>query len=230
MEIKENTVYNCDCLELMQEMEKQGIVADCLLTDIPYGEVNREMGGIKNLHYDTKADIETFNLHDYLKLVDKVISGVFLIFCGTEQVSDIRKFFVNKGYSTRLLIWEKNNPVPLNAQYIYTSNIECCVYAKKKCGTFNAFYKGCVFKTNIISGNIHPTQKPLELWYELLRDNTNEGQLVLDTCMGSFTTAVACHKMGRRYIGAELDKEYFDKGTERLNKVKSQISFFDKFD
>ena len=45
--------------------------------------------------------------------------------------------------------------------------------------------------------------------------------------MGSFTTAVACHKTGRRYIGAELDKEYFEKGTERLNKVKNQISMFD---
>ena len=228
MEIKENTVYNCDCLELMREMEKQGIVADCLLTDIPYGVVNRNMNGIKNISYDKgNADIETFDLSNYLSLVDKVVSGVFLIFCGTEQVSEIRKFFVSKGYSTRLLIWEKSSSAPINGQYIYLSNIECCVYAKKSGGTFNAFCKGCVFKTNTNKDSIHPTQKPLELWYELLRDNTNEGQLVLDTCMGSFTTAVACHKMGRRYIGAELDKEYFDKGAERLNKVKSQISFFD---
>lgn len=227
MEIKENTVYNCDCIELMREMEKQGMVADCLLTDIPYGEVNRKMGGIKNLHYDTNADVETFDLNTYLELVDKVVGGVFLIFCGIEQVSGIKKFFADRGYSIRLLIWEKNNAVPLNAQYLYVSNIECCVYARKKGATFNAFNKGCVFKTNIVSGNVHPTQKPLELWYELLRDNTNEGQLVLDTCMGSFTTAVACHKTGRRYIGAELDKEYFDKGTERLNKVKQQITFFD---
>lgn len=226
MEIKENKVYNCDCLELMREMEKQGVVADCLLTDIPYGEVNRKSNGLRDL--DKKnADIETFDLMQYLNLTDKCVSGVFIVFCGTIQAGIIREFFVNKGYSTRILIYEKTNPSPMNGEHLYLSNIEWAVYARKKGATFNAFCKGCVFKCKSGTNEIHPTQKPLELWYELLRDNTNEGQLVLDTCMGSFTTAVACHKTGRRYIGAELDKEYFDKGTERLNKVKSQISFFD---
>lgn len=226
MEIKENTVYNCDCLELMQGMVKQGIVADCLLTDIPYGEVNRKSNGLRKLTKNN-ADIKTFNLKDYLQLVDKVVNGVFLIFCGTEQVSEIRKFFVDRGYSTRLLIWEKTNPSPMNGEYIYLSSVECCVYAKKKNGTFNAFCKSSVIKCKCGTNEIHETQKPLELWYELLKDNTNEGQLVLDTCMGSFTTAVACHKTNRRYIGAELDKEYFEKGQARLNSVKSQTSLFD---
>jgi len=73
----------------------------------------------------------------------------------------------------------------------------------------------------------HPTQKPTQLIMRLINYYTKEGDLILEPFMGSFTTAIACHKTGRRYIGAELDKEYFDKGNERLNKVKSQISFFD---
>lgn len=226
MEIKENTVYNCDCLELMKEMELQGIVADCLLTDIPYGHVNRTDNGLRKLDKNS-ADIETFDLNKYLSLVDKVVKGVFIIFCGTEQVSEIRKFFAEKGYTTRLIIWEKTNPSPMNGEFVYLSGVECGVYAKKKKATFNSKCKNTVFRYPTTKNEIHPTQKPLELWYELLRDNTNPQQLVFDTCMGSFTTAVACHKMQRRYIGAELDKEYFDKGTERLNKLKSQMSIFD---
>ena len=69
--------------------------------------------------------------------------------------------------------------------------------------------------------------KPLSLWYELLNDLTNKGDVVLDTCMGSFTTAVACNKLQRHFIGAELDKDYFDKGLARLQKEQAQPSIFD---
>lgn len=115
----------------------------------------------------------------------------------------------------------------MNGEYTYLSGIECGVYAKKPNGTFNAFCKNTVFKHNSGEKDIHPTQKPLSLWYELLSDLSNEGDLVLDTCMGSFTTAIACHKMGRKYIGAELDPTYYELGLQRLNQVKSQISMFD---
>lgn len=226
MELEINKVYNMDCLDLMREMEKQGIVADCLLTDIPYGEVNRNSNGLRNLDKN-KADNVLFNINEFLSHTDKVVKGSFIIFCGTEQVSEIRKFYADKGYSTRLLIWEKSNPSPMNGEYIYLSGIECAVYAKKKGATFNGFCKNTVFKYPTIVSEIHDTQKPLNLWYELLKDNTNENDLVLDTCMGSFTTAVACHKLGRRFIGAELDEEYYKLGSERLERVQSQISMFD---
>lgn len=74
---------------------------------------------------------------------------------------------------------------------------------------------------------IHATQKPLKVIEFCINKFTKEGDLILDPFMGSFTTAVACHKTGRRYIGAELDKEYFDKGSKRLEQVKAQYSMFD---
>lgn len=62
----------------------------------------------------------------------------------------------------------------------------------------------------------HPTQKPLELVRYLVRTYTNEGEVVLDNCMGSGTTAVACLKENRSYIGFEKDSEYFQKACERI--------------
>lgn len=94
-------------------------------------------------------------------------------------------------------------------------------------GVFNAFCKNTVFRYPCGVNEIHPTQKPLALWYELLRDNTNEGQIVLDTCMGSWTTAVACHKLNRRWIGFELDAGYYEKGKKRYEQFASQLSIFD---
>lgn len=72
----------------------------------------------------------------------------------------------------------------------------------------------------------HPTQKPVSLIRYLIRTYTNEGDTVLDNCMGSGTTAVACIKEKRHFIGFELNKEYFDKATKRIKAEQSQLCLF----
>lgn len=63
---------------------------------------------------------------------------------------------------------------------------------------------------------LHPTQKPLELMEYLVKTYTNEGDTVLDFCMGSGTTGVACKNLNRNFIGVELDKKYFNIAEKRL--------------
>jgi|SRR5690625_239127 len=70
------------------------------------------------------------------------------------------------------------------------------------------------------TGKIHPTQKPVYLFEWLIRTFTNKGDLVLDNCMGSGTTAVSCINTGRNYIGYELDKSYHEKSLEMIEKIK----------
>lgn len=72
----------------------------------------------------------------------------------------------------------------------------------------------------------HPTQKPVNLIEYLVLTYTNKGDLVLDSCMGSGTTAVACMKEKRHYVGFELSKEFFDKSIERIKKEQSQPTLF----
>jgi len=69
---------------------------------------------------------------------------------------------------------------------------------------------------------IHPTQKPVELCEYLIKTYTNEGETVLDNCMGSGTTAVACINTNRNYIGFELDKHYCDIANERIRKALAE--------
>ena len=66
----------------------------------------------------------------------------------------------------------------------------------------------------------HPTQKPVALIEYLIKTYTNEGELVLDNCMGSGTTAVAAINTGRRFIGFELQKEYFDIANKRIDEAR----------
>lgn len=70
----------------------------------------------------------------------------------------------------------------------------------------------------------HPTQKPVDLLEYLIRTYTNEGETVLDNCMGSGSTGVACVNTGRNFIGIELDEHYFDVAKQRINQAQSQNS------
>ena len=68
-------------------------------------------------------------------------------------------------------------------------------------------------------GKLHPTQKPVELCEWLIKTYSNKGDIVLDNCMGSGTTGVACINTNRNFIGIELDKEYFDIAEQRIQEA-----------
>ena len=72
---------------------------------------------------------------------------------------------------------------------------------------------------NCNGGRLHPTQKPVELMEYLIKTYTNEGETVLDNCIGSGTTAVACANLNRKCIGIEKDKKYYDIAVKRLNDL-----------
>lgn len=74
-----------------------------------------------------------------------------------------------------------------------------------------------VFSTDTQNSSLHPTQKPVELEKYLIRTYTNEGEIVLDNCAGSGTTAIACIQTGRRYICMENDLHNYNVMVERIN-------------
>lgn len=208
-------LYNADCFEILKDKYK---IADLILTDIPYGEVNRKSNGLRNLDKD-KADIVTFDLIELVNMLCKVTKGSIYIFCGTEQISDIRKTMVQNKMSTRLCIWEKTNPSPMNGDKIWLSGIECCVYGKFPKATFNEHCKNTVFRFPCGRNKLHPTQKPIELFEKLILASSNEGDTVLDPFMGSGTTGIACKTLGRDFIGIEKDTNYFNIAKNRIEEV-----------
>ena len=82
------------------------------------------------------------------------------------------------------------------------------------------------FNTSCGPDHFHPTQKPVDLLRYLVLTYTNEGDTVLDNCMGSGTTAIACIKERRHFIGFELSKEYFDKAVKRIDTERRQLTLF----
>lgn len=74
-------------------------------------------------------------------------------------------------------------------------------------------------KDDVRNGTQHPTQKPLELFEYLIKTYSKEGEIVLDNCIGSGTTAVACKRTGRNFIGIEMEQKYFDLATKRIDET-----------
>lgn len=212
-------LFNDDCIKVMGGMESNSVT--CTITDIPYNVVNRDSNGLRSLDKGN-ADILTFNLDMFLNEVLRVTNGSIYIFCAKEQVSEISKKFAEEGLSTRVIVWEKTNPSPMNGQHIWLSGVELCVYAKFKNATFNEHCKNTVFRFPTVRNKNHPTPKPVKLLEKFVEVSTNEGDTVFDPCMGGGSTGVACISLNRNFIGVELDKNYFKKTQERLEVLKNK--------
>ena len=206
-------LYNNDCMKILPTLDNKSV--DLVVTDIPYGKVNRKHGSLRKLDKG-KADIITFDLDIFVSELARVTKGSIYIFCGTEQVSNIREILVQNKMSTRLCIWEKTNPSPMNGDKIWLSGIECCVFGRFPNATFNEHCKNTVFRYPCGRNKLHPTQKPLELIEKLVLASSNEGDTVLDPCMGSGTTGVACKKNNRKFIGIEMDREFYNIASHRI--------------
>lgn len=209
-----NNIYNEECLAGMKKMKDKSV--DMILTDIPYGVVNRKDNGLRNLDKEN-ADILKNDLGELLDEFVRVCKGQIVVFCGKEQFSLIYDYFARLKGTTRPIVWEKTNPSPMNGQHVYLSGVELAVWFKPRGRkVFNAHCKNTVLKHSNGSRKIHPTQKNVKLFEELILDNTQENELVLDPFMGSGTTAVACILNKRNYVGFELDEDYYLDSIKRL--------------
>jgi len=122
----------------------------------------------------------------------------------------------------RFIEWIKTNPQPINSKVNYLTNSREIALLGVKVGkpTFNSSYDRGVYRYPIAAGKykVHPTQKNLQLFGELIRKHSKENDLVMDTFLGGGTTALACKKTRRRFKGCDINKEYVEK-VEKLLKI-----------
>lgn len=221
---KDGIIFNDDCMNVLSKIGEreraEGSSISLTITDIPYNEVNRKSNGLRNLDKGN-ADILTFDLEKFLEEVYRVTDGTIIIFCGMEQFSIIFNFFnqyAKQGKGTvRQLIWHKSNPSPMNGQNIYLSATENAVWFKKRGSTFNAHCKHNVFDFPCGRAKAHPTEKNHDLIKDLILDNSNEGDIIFDPCCGSGSHLLCASELGRKFIGVELDQNYFEVAKGRFN-------------
>jgi len=209
------SIQQRDAIDYMAGLDDNAVTMT--IADIPYDVINRE-GGIRNMDKGD-ADVMTFDLHEFVKQIMRVTSGSIYIFCSSEQVSGIREQLA-LDLTTRHCIWEKTNPSPMHGQRFWLSSIENCVFARKSNATFNEHCKSSVWRESVersIKG--HPTPKSVLLLKRLVEASTNEGDIVLDPCLGSGSTGLACKMTGRIFIGCDINQDYVDAAAKRIEEL-----------
>lgn len=237
-------IYNMDCLEGMKQIPDGSV--DAIICDLPYGTTANDWDSV--IPFD--------KLWEQYKRIRKPNAPILLFgaepFMTAVRMSNIKEYHYDwiweKGNSVGFL-HANRRPMRIfeNIAVFYqdqpTYNPQGLVYKSKKqrrgsvggnyhsakSNEYEAWYEN--YPIDIIhfsadADSFHPTQKPVDLLRYLVRTYSNEGDTILDNCMGSGTTAVACIKEKRHFIGFELNKDYYDKACQRIDAEQRQLTLF----
>ena len=234
-------LYLGDCLEIMPTISDNSV--DMILCDLPYGRTHNRWDSIlpfDNLwtNYERiikgngaivlfadglfMAELMLSNkkLWRYNLIWDKVLTSGFLnanrqplrqheelvVFYKKQPIYNPQKIKGNKNHSKGVIKTTANNNYN---KFDFIDNNE-------KLGDMKHPKSILTFSKPHPSVMLHPTEKPIELLEWLIRTYTNEGNLILDNCMGSGSTGVACKNLNRSFIGIEKDEKYFQIAKERI--------------
>lgn len=247
--MKLNTIYNEDCLEGMKRIPDKSI--DLMITDPPYLHVKGGMKSKKfnvgrvwsadSRMVNEMSDFDKKEIFNFLDASLRVLKRANMyIFCSKLQLIHYFEYIseynanVPKSRALKydLLIWDKLDNRMMSSKF-HASDIEYIVRIYEQGVSLNKvwdedgkkadsdhYMKLQSFRKPM---GEHTTQKPVELIKRLIRISSNENDLVLDTFMGSGTTAIACINTNRNFIGFELDEGYFETANERIENHKLSL-------
>ena len=236
-------LLNGDCLELLNDVDGKSV--DMILCDLPYGQTHNKWDSVIPLDKLWKqykrvikdngcialfgqgmftADLMYSNKKwwKYNLIWDKVLTNGFLnanrmplrsheditIFYNKPPTYNPQKVLGKKNHTKGKVKQNKNNNYGKH-NFVDNSDELGNMKHPKSILTFTRPHSS-VMK--------HPTEKPVEVCEWLIKSYTNEGDVVLDNCMGSGTTGIACENTNRKFIGMELNKEYFEQAVNRINQ------------
>lgn len=208
---KTNLIHG-DCMPYMKDIPDNWF--DLAVVDPPYGiGVNISMGRRKG---QKKSSYHKFYGNDREPP-------------GIEYFSEIKRLSRNQ------IIWGANHFID---NFGFSANSSCWIMWDKKFSfdvsfaqfelAWTSFNSTCKkFEMSPISPDrIHPTQKPIQLYTWLFNTYAQPGQRILDTHLGSASSAIAAHYFGCEFTGIEIDKEYYDAAVKRFNNETKQIAMF----
>ena len=241
------SVYKGDCLELMNNIEDHSI--DMILCDLPYSCTHCEWDSLipfeKLLaHYNRvakkNAAIVLFGnepFSSYLRL-SNIKDYRYDLVWEKESITNFMQVKRRFGKSTEMIsVFYKAQPTYNPQMVVYTgkpvivkpsdksnqslTTVDSKDFKVKPYEDTGLRYHRDILRFNRVSkySTLHPTQKPVELLEYLIKSFTNEGDCVLDNCMGSGSTGVACINTNRNFIGIELDDKYFSIAEQRIKEA-----------
>lgn len=217
-----NKIYNGDCIEGMKGLPDNSI--DLIVTDPPYlvkYKTNHRKDKSHKFCKEIKNDDNFGLISDYLKECYRVLKddSAAYVFCSCVHVAYFLEEAEKAGFKVKnLIVWVKNNWTAGDLQAAFGRQYEFILLLNKGRKKLNGKRITDVWHFDRVSGKnqLHQNQKPLELIEQCIKYHSNEGDVILDGFMGSGTTAIAALRNKRKFIGWELDEEYYNTAHERL--------------
>ncbi|SDI63709.1 DNA-methyltransferase [Natribacillus halophilus] len=237
------SLYNRDCIETLLNLESNSI--DFILTDPPYNLANfmkKRQTNLKRMRENFFGDAgwDESQSDDWIEFMKKFFSesnrvlkkeGTLIVFMSLIRVESVVKIAeLHSFYYKTTGIWHKTNPMPRNMNLHFINSTEGWIYFinSGRTGTYNNDGKAIhdFIETSAATKKekkhiSHPTQKPLALMEHFIRLMSNQNDTILDTFMGSGTTGVAAKKLGRNFIGCEIEKNYYEAAKKRIDEQAS---------
>ena len=244
-----NIIYNRECITGMSQLPDKSI--DMILCDLPYGITDCSWDGLIPFH-------QLWEQYERVIKDNGAIVLTACQPFTTQLIASNRKLFRYCWYWLKNQVtgfpFSKYQPLRCVEEVVVfykrppTYNPQGLVELEKPRMQRKTSRRDCVYKSDSLENQyvvryvnyprqtlqikcergLHPTQKPVALFEYLIRTYTNKGDLVLDNCIGSGTTAVACINTGRDYIGFEITEEYYNIAIIRAEKIKQEINFKEK--
>lgn len=238
-------IFNCDMfsLEGFESISDNSINA--IITDFPYGTLNKRNQWDKVIDYD-KFWKEVKRISFDNTPVISTAQMPFTAFLVSTNYKDFKYTLVWEKSKATGYLNAKKQPMRAHEDIVVFYNKQCTYNPQMTRG--EPYNKGCAvrdtfaygkqekavlvkndtglryprsvqyFVTAEMEGKLHPTQKPIALMEWLIKTYTNEGDIVLDPCMGSGTTAIACINTNRKFIGFEKEQKYFNIAKKRIQE------------
>ena len=206
-------LYHCDCLDLMKQYPDKYF--GLAIIDPPYGNIDA-IGLIDNKKKGKQASKRTnYKLFENIAPDDEY-------YIELERVSKNQIVWGGNflGLCGGVIVWQKNGTAFGEAEVAICST-------HKSVRVFEYTWNG-MLQQNMKDKEIriHPTQKPVALYEWILKNYAKEGDVILDTHLGSGSSRIACHKAGLDFVGCEIDKDYFDKQEARFKNFIAQMTLW----
>lgn len=222
--MKTNIIFNENCWGGVKELPSNSI--DLVITDPPY-KFETSGGGFyaknkptKRVYLDSLKNINCceFNPTEFLEILKPKMKRFYgYFFCNKTLVVPYIQWAIKNKFNYDVLVMAKSNPIPSFNNH-HLSDLEYIIMIREK-GTYFSKHKDLddfrKFYMTSCKKSIHPAEKPLELIERFIRVSSKENDVILDPFIGSGTTAVACKKLNRQYIGYEINERYFNLAKER---------------
>ena len=219
-------LYCDDCLNIMKQIDNESI--DLIVTDPPY-LIKYKTNHRKNKDHDFCSEILNDDneqlIIDYIRECYRILKNntAMYMFCNCDKVDFFKQELENAGFKIKnMIIWVKNNWTAGDLKAQFGKQYEIIFLVNKGRKYFNGKRITDVWMFDRISGKkqLHQNQKPVDLLKQCILKHSDENDIIFDGFMGSGSTGVACIETGRKFIGVELDKKYFEIAKERIENLK----------